>query len=152
MNGEGVKSMKLLSARTIVVLLGTALQVSAAPAYQLLSECDPSSAVLAQISKDSQITVRFAIAGAATCYSVTANVDGKPIRGYVLDKTLDGVLAFEKTVSQARQNLIEAPAFLPPPAPPVPDAAPSAGKKSPDPAEPAKQAPKPKAKSTVVLN
>jgi hypothetical protein len=146
--------MKLLSQRTILVLLGAALQVSAAPADQLLSECDSSSGVLAQLSRDSQITVRFAVAGATTCYSVTAMVDGKPVRGYVLDKTLDGVLAFEKTVSEARQNLIEAPAFIPPPAAPVPDPAPSTAsadkistdKKPTDTAEPVKQAPKPKGK------
>jgi hypothetical protein len=131
-------------------MLGVALDVSAASQYKILSECDPSSEVRALIAKDAPLAVHFAIASATTCYSVTATVDGKPVRGYVLDPGLDGVLAFEKAVSQARQNLIEAPQVLPPPVAPATDsvAGPTDTKKSPDAPEPVtpKEAPKPKAK------
>jgi hypothetical protein len=138
--------MKPLSARMIVLLFGIALEASAASQYKLLSSCDESSEVRGLISQDSRITIHFAIASAITCYSVTATVDGKQVRGYVLNPALDGVLAFEKSGMEARSNLINASSVLPPPAEHVPDpAVGSADTKKPVAApEPAKVAPKPK--------
>jgi hypothetical protein len=127
----------------IVLLFGIALEVSAATEYQIVRECDPASEVRALISKDSPIKIHFAIAGGATCYSVTATVDGMAVRGYVLDRELDAVIAFEKAVTAARQNLSDAPPALAPPTASVPDSAASATdtKKSPGQSEPVKEAP-----------
>jgi hypothetical protein len=130
--------------KTILVLIGMAVNLSAAAQYKILSECDPSSEVRALIAQDSPLAVHFAIASATTCYSVTANVDGKLVRGYVLEPGLDGVLAFEKAVSQARQNLIEVAPV------PEPSATAADPKKSPDTPEPVKEAPK--GKGNVILN
>ena len=137
-----VKLVKPLSARTIILVLGMALEASAASQYKLLSSCDESSEVRGLISKDSQITIHFAIASAVNCYSVTATVEGKQVRGYVLDPKLDGVVAFEKAGIEARRNIIDAPPVSLRPPEQIPDPAVSSTNKPVEAPEPAKIAPK----------
>ena len=141
-----VRLMKAFSAGMMVLLFGIALEASAASQYKLLSNCDESSEVRGLLSKDSRITIHFAIASAITCYSVTATVDGKQVRGYVLDPALDGVRAFEKAGMEARSNLIEAEPVLPPPAAQIPDPAVGSTEtnKPVESPEPAKAAPNPR--------
>jgi hypothetical protein len=141
-----VRLMKALSARMMVLLFSIALEASAASQYKLLSNCDESSEVHGLLSKDSQITIHFAIASAVTCYSVTATVDGKQVRGYVLDPALDGVLAFEKAGIEARSKIIDAAPTPPSPAEKTPDPAVASTdtKKPVEASEPAKAAPKPR--------
>jgi hypothetical protein len=109
--------MKPLSVRSAVLLFGIAFQISAAPDYRILSECDPSATVRASLAKEAQVDVHFAIAGASTCYSVTATVDGKQVRGYVIGTDLDAVLAFEKARIQATRDGINASPVIPQPDP-----------------------------------
>lgn len=108
--------MKLLAMRMTVLLLGIALEVSAASEYRILSDCDGSATVRANVSKDTQLEIHFAIAGAPTCYSVTATVDGKQVRGYVLDAGLDAILAFDKARRKVSRDTLEASQVLPQPA------------------------------------
>jgi AhpC/TSA family len=76
--------------------------------------------VLATLAAGATVEVRSSIAGnAQACYAVTAVVDGKTIRGYVLGNGLNAVADFE------RQRAANATATLTPAAPvePVPAAA-----------------------------
>jgi hypothetical protein len=103
----------MFSLNLITVLLNLGLQAPADAPYQILSECDGSSAVRAQVSRDTPLEIRYSIAGAPTCYSVTATVDGREIKGYVLDATLEAVQGFEKARADAERE-----AFKLSPAPP----------------------------------
>jgi hypothetical protein len=136
--------------RLIVFLLGMALEASAAAPYKLLSECDQPSGARAVLAKDTPITVHYAIAGATTCYAVTAIVDGKQVRGYVVDSELDGIIAFEKARIKSRQELGAQP-ILPPAPEQTPDPAGNATepKKSADSTEPVKEVPESKAKPAI---
>jgi hypothetical protein len=71
-------------------------------------------------------------------------VEGKQVRGYVLDPNLDGIVAFEKAGIEARRNIIDAPPVSLPPPEQIPDPAmSSSGTKKPEEIpEPAKVAPK----------
>lgn len=113
-----MKVVNLLAVRMIflfVLFLGIASEVSAAPEYRILSECDASANVRANISKDAQLQIHFAIAGAPTCYSVTATVEGKQVRGYILDAGLDAIVAFEKSRMKVSREALEAQLALPQP-------------------------------------
>ena len=141
-----------LSVRIIVLLLGIVLEVSAASEYKILSGCDESAEVRALVLKDSPIEIHFSIAGFPTCYSVTATVDGKQVRGYVLNAGLDAVLAFDKAGTKTRRELLNAPPILAPPLAQIPD--PGAHsidtKKSVDIPVPIKEVPKTQARKDVV--
>jgi hypothetical protein len=135
--------VKPLSVRIVVLLLGVTLEVSAASGYRILSACDDSAEVRANVSKDAEVKINFSITGSSACYSVTATVDGKQIRGYVLDGVLDAVLTFEKARIKASRDTLNAPPVPPAPSeavPPAQIAAPSV--KSTDDANAAKEAPK----------
>ena len=98
--------------------------------YKILSECDRSSNLRAEIAQDAALKIHFAITGAPTCYSVTTMVDGKEIKGYLLDGTPDAVREFEKSRADAERDAFKAipmpaPPSPPPPAPKPADAAPS---------------------------
>jgi len=71
--------------------------------------------------------VRASVAGEAqTCYGVSAVIDGKPINGYILDKTFPAVADFERQRSAAAVAGEAAPApkaadpVIPPPRPRLP--------------------------------
>lgn len=108
-----MKVVNLLAVRIIVLFIGIAFGVSAAPEYRILSECDASATVRANISKETQLQIHFAIAGAPTCYSVTATVDGKQVRGYVLNAGLDAIVAFDKSRMKVSRDAFEAQQALP---------------------------------------
>ena len=58
--------------------------------------------MIANISQGDNVRVRSSVAGETqTCYGVTAIIDGKPIKGYILGKTLPAVLEFERQRSAA---------------------------------------------------
>ena len=137
--------MKSLTVRTIVLLLGVALEVSAGSAYRILSECDESAEVRGNISQDARIEIHFAIMGSSTCYSVTAIVDGKQVRGYVIDAGLDAVLAFEKARIKTSRDALNALSVVPQPAAQVVDhpvVNSAGGKTSVDSGKPVKELPK----------
>jgi hypothetical protein len=99
--------------------IGLALQAVAGSPYHILSACDPSAEVLANIESSAPLEIRYSIGGSSTCYAVTAMVDGKPVRGYVLDRGLDAIQAFEKERAAHPQEFTSAPAASAPPPPPV---------------------------------
>ncbi len=148
-----MKVVNLLAVRTIVLFLGIAFDVSAAAEYRILSECDASASVRANISKETQLQIHFAIAGATTCYSVTATVDGKEVRGYVLNAGLDSIAAFEKSRMKVSREALEAQQALPQPAAKIADPGmnatdgekPAAAEKPAEPQKPVSPAPKAKA-------
>lgn len=148
-----MKAVKLLAVRMTVLLLGIAFEVSAASEYKILSECDESANVRANISKDTRLEIHFAIAGAPTCYSVTATVDGKQVRGYVLDAGLDAILAFDKARMKVSRDTFEAPQVLPQPSVQIADPGmnsssgkkPAAAEKPTEAERPVDEAPKAKA-------
>jgi len=93
------------------------------PQYALLSECDSSAEVLAQIPQDTPLEIRFAIGGSPTCYSVTATVGGKKLRGWVTARGLDAIAAFDKARAEYEREawrpvVVAPPAPAPAPAPP----------------------------------
>lgn len=141
--------MNPLSLRIIVLLLGIALEVSAAE-YRILSGCEDSAEVRANISKDAEIEIHFSIAGSgsSTCYSVTATLDGKRVRGYVLNANLDAVRAFEQSrIKNTQEEIHDALPVVRQPSVPIADLGVNStdAKKSVD-AEPrGKQVPKVKA-------
>jgi hypothetical protein len=122
------------------LLLNLAFQAPQ-PQYALLSECDSSAEVLAQISKDSPLDIRFAIGGSPTCYSVTATVGGKQIRGYVIAPGLDAIAAFERARAEYEREAWR-PVVVIAPAPPAAATAQQAGAKEDPKAKPTKPAKK----------
>jgi hypothetical protein len=96
-----------------VFLIGLAMQAPPTPHYRILSDCDPSSEVRAEIAKNTPMEIRFSIAQSPTCYSVTATVDGKHVSGYVLDRNLDAIETFEKARVTAERDAFSAPLPLP---------------------------------------
>ena len=63
----------------------------------LLAECG-GGAELAQLPEGQSVRLRFALAGADNrCYSVSAEVSGELVNGYVWRKSLEGLEEFEET-------------------------------------------------------
>jgi hypothetical protein len=129
--------------KLIVLLLGITLELSAASGIRILSECDGSAEVKATIAKDAEVKVLSSFSNGSPCFSVVATVDGKHVRGYVIDSDLDAVVAFEKArIDSLKQAMSAPPVVPPPPAPPAAVASPSAPA-APEPAkEPAPEKPK----------
>jgi hypothetical protein len=117
------------------------------PQYKIVSECDPGSSVRGEIAQDTPLKIHFAITGAPACYSVTATIDGKEIKGYLLDGGPDAVREFEKSRADVEREAFRAiPVPSPPPPPP---AAPKPADAAPGPTAPAdtsKAVPKPRKK------
>ncbi|MEO8051315.1 MAG: hypothetical protein ABI833_12940 [Acidobacteriota bacterium] len=80
-----------------------------------MSECDASANVRANISKDTPLQIRYAIAGAPNCYSATAIVDGKQVRGYVLHSDMDAILEFDRARIKVTRETFDAPRAIPQP-------------------------------------
>ena len=77
------------------------------PGALLLESCEEPERVVATVT---DVQVRSSLAGGAqACYAVTAMVDGKAVRGYVLGESLPAIDAFNR----------DRPAPPPPPPPPV---------------------------------
>ncbi len=105
----------------IALMIGVAFQAPAPASVAVLSECDASSDVVAQAPRDAALEVHYSIAGAPTCYLVTGTLQGKPVRGFVLDRQVDSVVAFEKSRVQTEQTAFKAPPVIDAPAPPPAD-------------------------------
>jgi hypothetical protein len=118
----------------IALMMGIALQAPAgsSPAMSkvaVYSDCDPSSTVVAQVPRDSALDIRYSIADAPpTCYYVAAAVNGETVRGFVLDRQMPAIVAFEQARVANEKEAFKAPLPLPPSETPV----------APAPAEPAK--------------
>ncbi len=126
----------------IGLILGFALQAPAPPSVPVLEYCDASAPVVAQISRDAAMDVRFSIAGSPTCYLATMTIDGRAVRGYVLDRRLDAVVAFERSRVATEQAAFKVPLYVPPPEPPAAAPAVAAGKLAEDKKLPKKAPPK----------
>jgi peroxiredoxin len=78
------------------------LQAAAPQGVPLLENCSEPQSVLATLRPTDNVRVRASVAGEAqTCYGVTAVIDGRPVKGYILDKTFPAVLEFERRRSAA---------------------------------------------------
>ena len=75
----------------------------------LLSDCVDGAAQVAQLVKGQTVRLRFALAGSSSrCYSVSAEVDGRTVNGYVAREALTGLDEFEQTRKDASSTrLIE---------------------------------------------
>ena len=64
----------------------------------LLSNCSEGASRVARLPEGLKVRLRFAIAGSdSPCYSVSAELDGRSVRGYVSKDALEGIEAFEQT-------------------------------------------------------
>jgi hypothetical protein len=96
-----------------VALLALLPAAAQAAGISLVDDCSDSATVLATLSASAPVEVRSAIAGnAKACYSVTAVIDGKPVRGYVQGNELAAVVEFERqrAANAAASMVIAAPA------------------------------------------
>ena len=94
-------------ARFLIFLAASGFLFAENASYRIYSECDENTDVRAQIQKDTPLSIRFAIAGGSPCYSVTASVNGKEIRGFVLDRSLDAVRAFDEARARNDRDSFE---------------------------------------------
>lgn len=86
----------------------------------LTEDCSSSSKVLADLPANAPVQVRGSITGdEATCYSVTAVLNGKPVKGYVQGNGLLAVAEFER-----RRAAVAAASDRPPAAAPAAPARP----------------------------
>jgi hypothetical protein len=84
-----------MTARFLILVMAAGCVFAEGAGYRIYSSCDEGSDVRAEIQKETPLTVQFSVAGDSPCYSVAGTVDGKAVRGYVLDATLDSVRAFD---------------------------------------------------------
>ena len=75
----------------------------------LLSDCVDGAAQVGQLAKGQTVRLRFALAGSSNrCYSVSAEIDGRPVNGYVAREALTGLDEFDQTRKDASSaRLIE---------------------------------------------
>lgn len=97
----------------IAFMAALALQGAAPLPVAVLTECDASSDVAAHVPKDAAMDVHYSIAGAPTCYLVTVTIQGKTLKGYVVDREADAVVAFEKSRVESEQAAFKAPLPMP---------------------------------------
>jgi hypothetical protein len=94
----------------IMAMMGLAWQGALTPGVAIRSGCDAGSDVVAQIPLDAKLDVHFAIDNGPTCYRVTlSSAQGGTVRGYVLDRHIDAVIAFEKSRVRNEKNAFNAP-------------------------------------------
>jgi hypothetical protein len=137
-------------ARISLALLfaGVTLLGQTSTSYRVRAECGTAAETLSEVPKDAPLKVHFSIAGNQTCYAVSGEVNGKPVRGYVSGRGLDAVEGFERERAQSRQAAFQVPPLPPSPPPPqrkVADATPAApsdgAQKEKTPARPSKPMP-----------
>jgi len=106
----------------IALMIGIAMQAPAPSRVAILSECDASSGIVAEVPRDAALEVHYSIADAPpTCYFVSLTVEGKAVRGWVLDRQAPAVVAFEQSRVNYEQNAFKTPLPLPPSATPEPE-------------------------------
>ena len=89
----------------------------------LRSQCSDSAPTVALLEKGALVQLRFSLAGASSqCYSVTAELNGKRVGGYLSREVLDGVDELDelRRSSASRQVVRPGPLRSPQP-PPTPD-------------------------------
>jgi AhpC/TSA family len=75
----------------------------------LIDDCSDYATVLATLAPSAPVEVRSAVAGnAKTCYAVTAQVEGKPVRGYVQGNDLIAVADFERQRAAVAASMVTA--------------------------------------------
>ena len=92
-----------------LVLLGLAFQTPAAQSYPVRGECSESGVVLGSAAKDAALQIHFSIAGSSTCYAVTATIDGKAARGYILGRGPDSIEQFESARRETQKAVSRKP-------------------------------------------
>ena len=109
------------------LLLLAFFQAPAPQGVPLLEDCSDPQQVLATIRPGDSVRVRTSRAGdAQTCYGVTAVIDGKQVKGYVLGRSLPAVVEFENqrstaaAVGEAAPPAKAADPVTPPPQPRLP--------------------------------
>ena len=88
----------------------------------LTADCEDGSPVVAELPAGQPLKLRFAIAGASSrCYSVSAELDGRILAGYIDKAAVGGLDAFEQerkasSVSQIAAGAVRSIRLSPPPA------------------------------------
>lgn len=73
------------------------LQASSPQAVSLVEDCSEPERAIASLTPADDVQVQSSIAGGAqACYSVTAIIDGKRRRGFVLGRVLPAITAYEQ--------------------------------------------------------
>lgn len=99
---------------------------------RLMDDCSESASLLAELPTNAAVEVRSSVTGyAKPCYSLTASVDGKRIKGYVLGSGLDAVAEFEHKKAVYLASIVT----LPPAPPPATTSATAAASSTPAPAK-----------------
>jgi hypothetical protein len=92
-------------------------QAPVQPGVPLIDDCSAPSHVIATLETSDPVQVRFSLAQAPqTCYAVTAEVEGKPVKGYVLGPGLKAIADFEnaRPIPVAPAAAVPAPAVAAP--------------------------------------
>jgi peroxiredoxin len=79
----------------LLPIVGFACSTFAAAPVEIRSGCDATEAITATVPASTPIRVHSAVADGSLCYSVTAELEGRVLNGYVLDANLPAVVAFE---------------------------------------------------------
>lgn len=122
-----------LAAALLVAPLFSGELAVAADETPLLAECGDASSAIAKLPEGQRVRLRFVIAGASNrCYSVAAEVEGRPMAGYVEKGALSGLDEFEQARRDSSVNQLAAGAarsirILPPGETPEPEAQPVNG-------------------------
>lgn len=73
----------------------------------LLANCSEGSSRVAQLPRGHKVRLRFVITGSGSpCYSISAEVDGRSVRGYVSKDALEGIEAFEQSRREAASGSV----------------------------------------------
>ena len=73
----------------------------------LLANCAEGASRVAQLPQGHKVRLRFAISGSdSPCYSVSAEVDGRSVRGYVSKDALEGLESFERARREAASGSV----------------------------------------------
>jgi peroxiredoxin len=109
------------------LLLLAFLQAPAPQGTPLLESCSEPQHVLATLKPGDNVRVRASVAGEVqTCYGVTAVIDGRPIKGYIVDRSFPAIAEFERQrsaaspVGDAPPPAKAADPVIPPPRPRLP--------------------------------
>ena len=74
---------------------------------QLLSACSERASGIASLPQGHRVRLRFAISGAASpCYSVSTEIGGKRVRGYIAEESLAGLDDFEQSRRSASASRV----------------------------------------------
>ena len=79
----------------LLPIVGFACSALAAEPAAIRSECGETGAIVATVPDSTPILVHSAVADGSVCYSVTAQLEGRVLNGYVVDANLPAVVAFE---------------------------------------------------------